>query len=121
MTEINEKPIVLDLEDHLDPSYPTLSRKIMEAMAEKYCEREVGSGPRCSMANYGLRRQWLEYHKIPSTPMRPNRILTFLYGSFIEGVIQWAIRDSVVGPDKFYSEINFGEIDETKRFLWGKM
>lgn len=87
--------------------------EIFEWAREILGRKEVGTANRCSSADACVRQRWMQNHGIQGEPMLPRSLLVFATGDMVEHVMKYLIAQANVGPNKLYSEVDFGKKDGT--------
>jgi hypothetical protein len=99
-------------DDKLDLLIPIATKQIYDYIQKEYLDPEkdvVGSVNRASSAYQCVKRRWFQHRKYKGLPMMPRKIINFTLGDLTELVLQYWIKSACVGPDKLYSEVDFGE------------
>ena len=105
--EIN--PFIED-EDKLEKEVPVLSLQVLRYIDEKSQNRDVDKNVfRASASNLCPKRRQLQHEGMRGITTTPRKIINFLFCNITELVWQHYIREACVGPDKFYSEVDFGK------------
>lgn len=83
--------------------------QIMSWVKDTLASRDVGTANRASSAPGCVRKRWFQNQGIVGEPMQPRSALVFATGDVVEHVAKFFIHKACVGPDKFYSEVDFGK------------
>lgn len=76
---------------------------------EELGRKDVGTANRASSAPQCVRKRWFQNQGEPGEQMQPRSILVFATGDVVEHVYKYMIEKACVGPDKLYSEVDFGK------------
>lgn len=90
-------------------SEPVASQQIHDWVKAELRKREGGTANRASSAYQCVRRRWFQNQGLPGEPLNPRSILVFATGDVIEHVLKYMIEKGCVGPNKLYSEVDFGK------------
>lgn len=97
------------IEDQIDGDIPSATLQIYQGIEAQLNRPKDNNVDRASSATMCVRRRWYQNQGVPQTPMAPRKIVNFLLGDLTEAVVVSLIKSSLVGPDKLYSEVDFGE------------
>lgn len=92
-------------------SSPLVTQEIFSFMENSFKERENDTNVnRASAASGCVRKRWYKAHGYKGEPMQGRAYAVFLNGDLIEHAYKYLIAQACVGPDKFYSEVDFGQV-----------
>lgn len=97
-------------EDRQEDMIPTATHQIYQYISE-YLNRDNDTNVnRASAATMCVRRRWYQRNNYKQTPLTPRKMVNFLLGDLSERVVLFFIKQALVGEDKLYSEVDFGEV-----------
>lgn len=109
----------MSFEDKIDAEIPTATNLIYQNIAENAKRGESKDINRASSMPTCAKARWYKKQGNETEPMSPRTQLNFMMGHIAETVVLHLIKTALVGPDKLYSEIDFGE--EVDTFLYQDM
>lgn len=92
--------------DELTPACTQIHEWIESELGRKGQSTEIN---RASSAPSCVKKLWYTKNGFPGEPLRARSILTFTTGDLVEHALKFFIEKSCVGPDKLYSEVDFGK------------
>lgn len=97
-------------EEKPEPNVPTATLQIYNFINEYLRRQEVDTHVnRASAASMCYKRRWYQRKGFIGTPLTPRKMVNFLLGDLSEKTLQFFIKKGCVGPNRIYSEVNFGE------------
>lgn len=100
----------IGFEDKVDFEIPTASLQIYDGIKECFGRPEDAMVQRASAATLCPKRRWYQRKGYKSEPLTPRKIMNFFLGDLTEYVVLHFIKKFLVGPEKMYSEVDFGEV-----------
>lgn len=95
-------------EDKYDPTIPTATLQIYQAIERAIQESESTTVNRASAATMCVKRRWYQRIGTPGTPLTPRKKVNFFLGDLAEKVLIYFIKEGCVGEGRLYSEVDFG-------------
>lgn len=101
------------IDQQIDPQIPTATLEIYNYIQEHDPRSEDTYVNRASAANDCPKRRMFKANGLKGTPLTPRKRVSFLLGELSELVLLYYIKNACVGEGRLYSEVDFGEAQQT--------